>query len=902
MKKRLLCILLSICLSFQISILYENNVLCSSIKTYAADSADIASMNPIEQTYSFIKKFEGCATTCFWDNSQWTIGIGNKCPYNHSSKGTYWHEKGGHTISEEDAHTLFFTEMPEYVSRLKANCKGLYVTQNQFDVLLSGTYNHGNVLPGGCSKCGYIKHPLIQYLYGNYTEEEAREASYVWCINKGTKDEKGLRTRRIEEADHFFADPPVPKGYVMSESEGAGQTIPDGDYWILSALSRNFWVDIPGDEISKNGENVTTYIREVNEVPSKYDAWTVTYLNNGYYKIKQKDTDLCLDVADASLYAGTNVQIVNDNGAPAQQWSIIPTQTGYKLQSRCNSFVLDVTNGIIENNTNIMVWESNEQRTQRFGFIPYGTDEDRVVKDGTYQINSKVSDAYCIDASGEGAKNEYHNGTDIHLWTNDSDDVFKITYAGDGYYKIQEVVSGLYVEVINAGSILDTQTNVQLYEGNNSLGQYWKIRKNSNGSYTFVSKLSGYNLDLEDGKATQGQNISQHFNNDAAPQQWTLKPVGYVMSESEGAGQTIPDGDYWILSALSRNFWVDIPGDEISKNGENVTTYIREVNEVPSKYDAWTVTYLNNGYYKIKQKDTDLCLDVADASLYAGTNVQIVNDNGAPAQQWSIIPTQTGYKLQSRCNSFVLDVTNGIIENNTNIMVWESNEQRTQRFGFIPYGTDEDRVVKDGTYQINSKVSDAYCIDASGEGAKNEYHNGTDIHLWTNDSDDVFKITYAGDGYYKIQEVVSGLYVEVINAGSILDTQTNVQLYEGNNSLGQYWKIRKNSNGSYTFVSKLSGYNLDLEDGKATQGQNISQHFNNDSTAQQWTLKNTNNDVEGDCNNDGKFTIADIVMLQKWLLNDGTVLDNWKAADLYEDDMLNVFDLALMKQMIANAE
>lgn len=377
-------------------------------------------------------------------------------------------------------------------------------------------------------------------------------------------------------------------------------------------------------------------------------------------------------------------------------------------------------------------------------------------------------------------------------------------------------------------------------------------------------------------------------------------PKGYVMSESEGVGQTIPDGDYWILSALSRNFWVDIPGDEISKNGENVTTYIREVNEVPSKYDAWTVTYLNNGYYKIKQKDTDLCLDVADASLHAGTNVQIVNDNGALAQQWSIIPTQTGYKLQSRCNSFVLDVTNGIIENSTNIMVWESNEQRTQRFGFIPYGTDEDRVVKDGTYQINSKVSDAYCIDASGEGAKNEYHNGTDIHLWTNDSDDVFKITYAGDGYYKIQEVVSGLYVEVINAGNILDTQTNVQLYEGNNSLGQYWKIRKNSNGSYTFVSKLSGYNLDLEDGKATQGQNISQHFNNDSTAQQWILKNTDNDVEGDCNNDGQFSVADVVILQKWLFDDETELINWQSADLDEDGTINVFDLCLMKQKLIN--
>lgn len=54
--------------------------------------------------------------------------------------------------------------------------------------------------------------------------------------------------------------------------------------------------------------------------------------------------------------------------------------------------------------------------------------------------------------------------------------------------------------------------------------------------------------------------------------------------------------------------------------------------------------------------------------------------------------------------------------------------------------------------------------------------------------------------------------------------------------------------------------------------------------------------IEGDCNNDGQFSVADIVMLQKWLLNDGTVLDNWKVADLYEDDMLNVFDLALMKK------
>ena len=58
------------------------------------------------------------------------------------------------------------------------------------------------------------------------------------------------------------------------------------------------------------------------------------------------------------------------------------------------------------------------------------------------------------------------------------------------------------------------------------------------------------------------------------------------------------------------------------------------------------------------------------------------------------------------------------------------------------------------------------------------------------------------------------------------------------------------------------------------------------------------NSVVGDCNNDGVFTIADIVMVQKWLLNDATVLDNWKAADFHSDDMLNVLDLVLMKQLV----
>lgn len=57
--------------------------------------------------------------------------------------------------------------------------------------------------------------------------------------------------------------------------------------------------------------------------------------------------------------------------------------------------------------------------------------------------------------------------------------------------------------------------------------------------------------------------------------------------------------------------------------------------------------------------------------------------------------------------------------------------------------------------------------------------------------------------------------------------------------------------------------------------------------------------VEGDVNADGAFNISDVVVMQKWLLavSDVTLAD-WKVGDLCEDDIINVFDLCLMKRKL----
>jgi hypothetical protein len=58
-------------------------------------------------------------------------------------------------------------------------------------------------------------------------------------------------------------------------------------------------------------------------------------------------------------------------------------------------------------------------------------------------------------------------------------------------------------------------------------------------------------------------------------------------------------------------------------------------------------------------------------------------------------------------------------------------------------------------------------------------------------------------------------------------------------------------------------------------------------------------DPTGDVNDDGEFNVADVVLMQKWLLGSADAkLINWKVADFCNDNVLNVFDLCLMRKAL----
>lgn len=56
--------------------------------------------------------------------------------------------------------------------------------------------------------------------------------------------------------------------------------------------------------------------------------------------------------------------------------------------------------------------------------------------------------------------------------------------------------------------------------------------------------------------------------------------------------------------------------------------------------------------------------------------------------------------------------------------------------------------------------------------------------------------------------------------------------------------------------------------------------------------------IRGDVNADGQFSIADLVMMQKYLIRGGTLTD-WQQGDLYEDGVIDAKDLVLMRRMLS---
>lgn len=135
---------------------------------------------------ALIKKWEGCKLDAYvCEAGKNTIGYGNTFYENNKAV------KLGDKITKERAEQLLMNLLPRYEKVVNEKVS-VPLTQNQFDALVSHTWNSGG------------SNTLFNLVNTNAPKEEIRKWFETKYIKGGGKVLQGLVNRRKEEADLFF--------------------------------------------------------------------------------------------------------------------------------------------------------------------------------------------------------------------------------------------------------------------------------------------------------------------------------------------------------------------------------------------------------------------------------------------------------------------------------------------------------------------------------------------------------------------------------------------------------------------------------------------------------------------------------------------------------------------------
>ena len=389
-------------------------------------------------------------------------------------------------------------------------------------------------------------------------------------------------------------------------------------------------------------------------------------------------------------------------------------------------------------------------------------------------------------------------------------------------------------------------------------GSAYRIRNVNSGLYLQVAGVAAKN----------GTNVQQWGSDGIAVHDiWKLCSAG--------------EGYYYLVSAVGDGgtYVLDVAGKKAA-NGTNIDIYTYNGGD----NQKFMLTKNGDGSYQIRThiSNGNSVVEVENASQTSGANVQQWEVNGANCQNWILEPTTDPgcsmntdviYTFENAGSGLVMDITDGKMTDNTNVQQWSSNGLNCQKWTLRAFGSGN-------YYWIRSQQDSHYALKA--EGSKNG--GNLAIAAWSNkDSTQLFRFTKNLDGSYSILTHASGdsCYVEVADASTA--SGANVQQWEPTGSSCQKWQTKTETTTVTTTTTT-----------KATT--------NTTTAAATSTTTATSTEppvISGDINADGKTNLADVVLLQKWLLGfPETKLANWQAGDLNADRILNGFDLCLLRNNV----
>lgn len=408
---------------------------------------------------------------------------------------------------------------------------------------------------------------------------------------------------------------------------------------------------------------------------------------NGYYLIVNAGSGKALDVETADVVPGTNVQQYQASEVnPAQLWAPVANADGsYTFINKATGMALNIDGAASYNGANVNAYTPNGSAAQRFTLAK----QTNLLAEGIYTLGASAATNSVLEVSGAsqaaGASVQAYasNGTLAQRWR------IALVPGAENTYTIQNLGSAKFLTADSAGTVSQraasgsatgtgTATGTSAAAGATAANpaQQWTPVITAHGIAFESVAHPGRVLDLTAGSTANGTRL-QLWQANGSPAQ------AFALASTTDA---LPNGTY-TLTVANTNLAIDVANASYA-SGANVQVF--QSNN--SGAQKWNVARNADGTYTIVNAASGKALDVAGGSAYSGANVQQYQPNGSAAQRWSITFDAGGYKIASAAGAggaCVLDVSGGITSNGSaanggNLQVYQSNNSTAQRFTLQP--------------------------------------------------------------------------------------------------------------------------------------------------------------------------------------------------------------------------
>lgn len=444
------------------------------------------------------------------------------------------------------------------------------------------------------------------------------------------------------------------------------------------------------------------------------------------------------------------------------------------------------------------------------------------IPNGDYYINVRSKVASSVDIPGASGT----DSTAIQLYSGNGSKAqqFTFTKQSDGSYVIINVNSGKALDVRNGAA--GNNAVVQQYSANGTNAQRWFIR-DSGAGYYLQSALGNWVLDLSGGNTANGAAIRLYTPNGTASQL-------FVVSCS---GVTVPvDTAVIIKSAGNANLVFDVPSASMA-NGTRIQLYAAN----GTNAQRFRFRKIGNGTYGIANVNSGKVLDVYGGSTSNGAVLQQYGSNNTVAQQWTVRDYGSGkISLISVNANKAIDVPGANYASSVAFQLYAPNGTAAQQWVIAKPKTMRERLneqaamrrqdLPDGTYTFASKLKTSMKMDVYGA-SRSDCAN---VQLWAGNGTNAqkWRVMHDANGYVILTSVNSGKVLDVYGGSDA--NGANVQQYTSNGTYAQKWIAVKNADGSYTFQSALGNKVLDVSGGSSANGANVRLYQTNGSNAQRW--------------------------------------------------------------------